>query len=101
MVLVLPHGPYCLCKPPLRHCPAGTGLGVIDTAAHTLTPLSTPYTLFGRVNMVEGPDGRLSMLTTAASSTKASAVVLFQVIRGCQAHGCMGGHTCPAHCHAY
>jgi hypothetical protein len=66
--------------PPDLSCPAGTGLGVIHTAARTLTPLSTGYTLFGRVNMVEGSDGRLSMLTTAASSTKASAVVLLQVM---------------------
>lgn len=61
----------------------GSQLGVIDVKRKTLTQLDTGFTAFGKLAVVGGgvddADAGLTIVTTAGSAGKASAVVQLQV----------------------
>ena len=55
---------------------AGSGLGVVDTAARTLTRIDTGFSGFGRLCVnVSGDTGAITIATVAGSASKAAAVV--------------------------
>jgi hypothetical protein len=58
---------------------AGSQLGVIDIAASELKPLKSNFTVFGKLSVVEGQGGDISVLTTAGSATLPNQVTLLRV----------------------
>ena len=60
---------------------AGSQLGVIDIEKSTLTPLKSDFTVFGKLSVVEGEAGDISVLTSAGSSGLPNQVTLLRVSR--------------------
>jgi hypothetical protein len=57
---------------------AGSQLGVIDTATSSLTCLSTGYSSYGKLAVLQSSDG-LTVVTVAGSPSTAQALVKLQV----------------------
>jgi hypothetical protein len=60
------------------YLPAGSQLGVIDTVTSSLTRLSTGYSSYRKLAVLQSSDG-LTVVTLAGSPSKAQALVKLQV----------------------